>query len=93
MSLLPMFPFFVFMELNEIKKQLYREKPLAGFLRATSVSLTYRTTIKKDADEDADLYFLIPISDVGDAVFEKFMPAQQLIRWIVDTNVNEQSNH
>ncbi len=70
------------MELNEIKKILYKEKPLAIFEKATRDTLMYRSTVKKNQDEDMDLYFVIPISDIGDAVFERFMEAQFLIRYI-----------
>lgn len=81
------------MELNEIKKTFYKDNPYAIFIRASSVALTYRTTIPGNNNEDMDVYFLIPITDIGDAIFEKMMPAKHLIRYIVDTNVNEQSNH
>jgi hypothetical protein len=73
------------MDKTEIKKALYREKPLAIFDKLVKGVMTYRSTIKKDADEDYDVYFNIPINDIGDAVFERFMNAQLLIRYIVET--------
>lgn len=77
------------MELTEIKKALYTEKPLAGFERATQHSLLYTATVKENEDQDYTTYFHIPIKDIGEATFEKFMPAQHLIRWIVLPQINE----
>ena len=70
--------------INEIKKALYKEKPIAGFLKLFKGSMLYRCTIKKDDNEDMDVYFNVPVSDIGDAVFEKFMDAKLLIRWMLD---------
>ena len=44
------------MELNEIKKALYKEKPLAIFDKATKSTLIYRSTVKENADEDYTMY-------------------------------------
>lgn len=68
------------MELNEIKKALYKEKPIALFISASNASLTYGCYIK----DVYQVYFYIPHSDIGDAKFGAEMPAQQLIRWIVN---------
>lgn len=77
------------MELNEIKKKLYTQKPSAKFIKASNVSLTYSAIVNLAKAEglnchlDIRIYFHIPISDIGDATFENTMPAQQLIRWLV----------
>lgn len=52
-------------DLNEIKKALYKEKPLAIFVSADKATLTYTCFIK----EVYQLYFCIPHSDIGDAKF------------------------
>jgi hypothetical protein len=71
------------MELNKIKIALYKEKPLAIIIKVTKSSITYRTTIKADGSEDISIYFDVPLSEIGDAVFERFMDAKLLIRWII----------
>lgn len=73
------------MELNEIKKALYKEKPVAIFEKLCKGIMTYRSTIKKSEDEDVDVYFVIPVSDIGDASFERFMDAKLLIRYLIET--------
>ena len=75
------------MEQNEIKKALYREKPLAIFVSADKATLTYTCFIK----EVYQLYFCIPHSDIGDAKFGTSMPAQQLIRWLVIPSKNTET--
>lgn len=70
------------MELNEIKKALYKEKPQANFSHAKRDGLTYVTKLGKDI-----LYFIVPLSEIQDGVFEQKMPAQQLIRWLVTPNL------
>jgi len=71
------------MELNEIKKTLYKEKPFAVFRRVNKTGILYTADIK---DKTIDIRFQIPLDDIGDADFSHTMPAQQLIRWIVSPN-------
>lgn len=67
------------MELNEIKKALYREKPFA-----------YRQSdIMEDVwefhawlEDRTLLKFKVPVSDMGEKKFNNMEPAQLLIRWI-----------
>lgn len=68
------------MEMNEIKKILYKEKPFAAFRRVNKSGILYTADIN---DKTIDIRFLIPLNDIGDADFRHTMPAQQLIRWIV----------
>lgn len=69
------------MELNEIKKALYKEKPIA---------------IRNKEQVDIDIYvyccmlsdkkhviFEVPRSEMGETVFEQKIEAQLLIRWIL----------
>lgn len=74
---------------NEIKKALYREKPIAKEIWVTTAdNLTgakpysvYKALI--DDDMDKIVTFIIPHSEMGDTRFEKEVPAQLLIRWLV----------
>lgn len=78
------------MNTNEIKKALYREKPVAKEMDVvTSDNLTgvkpysvYWT--KLDDDISKIVKFVIPHSEMGDTRFEKEVPAQLLIRWLHD---------
>ena len=63
---------------NEIKKSLYREKPIAVFICMTENGKgKYRTTLKSKVDVE----FLIPENEI--VGFNNEMPAQLLIRWMV----------
>ena len=82
------------MELNDIKKALYKQKnqqatlqniSKAGILYATNLDMT-------DAGyfcEFERVSFLIPFSDIGDAKFKHSMEARHLIRWVVQNNQNQ----
>lgn len=72
------------MTTNEIKKALYKEKPLAWsnaelIKTATGerVSKAYKCTTSL-----GDHYFEVPFSEMGETTFEDEMPAQLLIRWL-----------
>ena len=71
------------MEKNEIKKALYRQNPLAelnGMASSKEDTIYHYET--KFKDEDGEDTFDVPVSDMGDATFEKEMEAKHLIRWI-----------
>ncbi len=63
--------------LNEIKKQLYKDKPVAKM----QYGLVYHCKL-----QEGELFFEIPFKDIGDATFLIEMPAQQLIRWLIIPN-------
>lgn len=65
------------MDINEIKKILYKEKPKAHFSSMNKSFIRYYTKISETI-----ITFLIPVSDIGDATFEDEMEAKLLIRWI-----------
>lgn len=67
------------MELNEIKKILYKEKPVASFSHIRKGSAYYSTTLI----DGTQIRFEIPVIDMGDADFNYNMDAKLLIRWIV----------
>jgi hypothetical protein len=68
------------MELNDIKKELYKQKPWAYFSYIREGIAYYYTNINQ-ADVPT-INFEIPVSDMGNADFEAVMSAQLLIRWI-----------
>ena len=69
-----------FMDINEIKKALYREKPNA-FLNSpeTDEIWKYRAWLA----DGTLINFEVPISDMGENKFEELESAQLLIRWLV----------
>lgn len=67
------------MTLTEIKKALYKEKPMAEFICAKKERLFYGTILQ----DNFTILFEIPFSDIGDATFVSQMSAQLLIRYIV----------
>lgn len=70
------------MELNEIKKILYKFKPEAELISVSKSGLVYWSAGNK-LPEFKVFTFIIPLADLGNATFESIMPAQQLIRWLV----------
>lgn len=75
------------MTLTEIKKELYKQKPVAHFISCFKDGLTYETKFIINADtnlkENVSCYFRVPFTDIGDAIFHPQMSAQLLIRYIV----------
>ena len=70
------------MDLNSIKKELYKQKPKARFLGARKGTLHYIASIGK-GPEHRSYFFHIPIGDMGEASFEPEMESKHLIRWLV----------
>lgn len=73
--------------LNEIKKALYKEKPIAttigdGIIISSDSQITAREYTAK-LEDGTDLKFTVPYLDMGDVGFEKELPAQLLIRWLI----------
>ena len=74
------------MEKNEIKKALYKQKPMAlkGYNEGNAV--VYSTEIEIDGSEE-EVIFKIPNEELLDAdgnhIFGDEEPAQLLIRWLV----------
>ena len=67
------------MEKNEIKKEFYRELTPAYLIKIQSGVAHYTSVL---ANKD-NVYFDIPVSDMGTASFLKIMDAVLLIRWLV----------
>jgi hypothetical protein len=68
-------------ELTELKKFLYKNKPYATFTRIVGRVAYWET----EFDSTYTIKFAVPFSEMGDSEFTNIMPAQLLIRYIVDT--------
>ena len=67
------------MTINEIKKELYRQKPIAKRTAEYPAFHSYQAEL-----EDSKLViFDVPLDEMGDTIFEEEMPAQLLIRWMI----------
>lgn len=63
--------------MNEIKKVLYKEKPIAKF-KMIRMEFAYYVT----ETSLGEIKFVIPVGDMGEADFLPEMDAKLLIRWI-----------
>lgn len=72
------------MTLTEIKKELYKQAPVAIFFLAKKGRLMYSADIRNPVSGFFEnIVFEIPFTDMGDAEFENEMAAKHLIRYIV----------
>lgn len=74
------------MTLNEIKKELYRQKPTAHLLYVRGGYIYYQSKLeinKEDEKELKTVFFNVPIGDIGDADFTPTMDAKLLNRWLI----------
>jgi len=74
--------------LNDIKKILYKDNPVAEFdyIRkgyAYYKALVHYTEGESPIKVSRYIPFMIPIADMGDADFKARMDAKHLIRWII----------
>ncbi len=67
------------MTLTEIKKALYKEKPIATLTTKDEQEYRYVTLLESINDFIA---FRVPTKDMGDHRFKDDEPAHLLIRWI-----------
>jgi hypothetical protein len=72
------------MEKNEIKKELYKQNPIAEFQYIRKGNAHYKTIVKDNQPirVDQPVLFEVPVSDMGDADFGIKMEAKLLQRWI-----------
>lgn len=78
------------MEINEIKKLLYKQKPKAKLERIYNGNAYYYTKLdvsKGYYEELISVEFVIPVSDMGEASFMVNEDAKHLIRWINIDNI------
>lgn len=66
------------MEKNEIKKELYKQKPIAKFDKIIGGVGYWQTTVA-----DQTVTFAIPFEDMGSTEFTSEISSQLLIRWLV----------
>jgi hypothetical protein len=69
------------MNLTEIKKELYKQKPTANLIYIRKGSAYYESKIMVES-EPIRIFFEVPVSDMGDADFTSVMDAKLLNRWI-----------
>ena len=70
------------MEKNDIKKALYKQKPMAK-LEFIRVGVAYYSTIViNEEGEDFKVSFQVPVDDMGDADYFPEMDAKLLNRYI-----------
>lgn len=78
------------MKTNDIKKLIYKQNPMATFNMCRGGTLYYYSTISSNRTEEnpilsyANIFFEIPISDIGTTDFYAEMTAKHLLRWIVN---------
>jgi hypothetical protein len=65
-------------ELNEIKKALYKQAPTAVFNNVTKDGILYSTELGEKI-----IYFRVPLSEVGDVAWTDKQESKLLIRYII----------
>ena len=65
---------------NEIKKELYKNNPVAHFDYIRKGIAYYFTMLHNEKE----IRFEVPVSDMGDADFHEKMDSKHLNRWIVE---------
>lgn len=65
---------------NEIKVELYKQKPSAFLVKIENGKWYYTAALKEPRQT---LDFIVPVKDMGETVFKDEEPAQLLIRWLV----------
>ncbi len=68
------------MEKNNIKKVLYKEKPIATVLLHTMKTDSYEYVAKTSIGV---VNFKVPKKEMGEVEFKTHEPSQLLIRWLV----------
>ncbi len=69
------------MDINIIKKELYKQKPDAEFFGINGNKIIYQVFIDVNLEGYLTIIFLIPIEDKPETLRAK-EPAQYLIRWL-----------
>ena len=69
------------MEKNDVKKELYKQKPKA-YLDFIRLGVAYYKTNIMFESEEHNIRFEVPVNDMGEADFHYEMDAKLLIRYI-----------
>lgn len=64
---------------EQIKKAVYLQQPIATLIDRTATQYTYYTQL----NGGINIYFKVPISDMGDGKFREQMEAKYLLRWLI----------
>lgn len=70
------------MDLNTVKKALYKEKPVANFVDENEGFFFYNTRL----ESGTQVIFRVNKDELGETRLELKEPAQHLIRWIYNDN-------
>lgn len=73
------------MNTTEIKKELYKQKPIAILVFIRKGDALYKTTL----ENDINIYFNVPVADMGDYDFTSEMDAKLLARWIIENQIED----
>ena len=73
------------MELNDIKKRLYKENPTANLIQVRDAKLNYSTSLDNG---NTVILFTIPMEETKGADFFSNMDSKHLIRWI-DSHISD----
>lgn len=68
------------MNLNDIKKKLYKEEPDAILMYVDGSGARYNTVF----DDGVVVFFQVPANEMGTTSFYPVMEAKYLIRWITE---------
>jgi len=74
------------MKPEDIKKALYKEKPIAKFVRTKTegvIRAVSHWVYSAKLNDGNEVLFEVPTKEMGEAGFSQDMPAQLLIRWLV----------
>lgn len=77
------------MDINVIKKELYKQNPIAKIDYISEGKIYYKTIIKIDSIQESlphdllYLFFCIPMEETKGTRFNSEEPAKLLIRWLV----------
>ena len=72
------------MTTTEIKKELYKQKPVAYF-QFIRMGVAYYDALIKGEHFEYTVNFQVPVSDMGDTDFHSEMDAKLLNRYIVES--------
>lgn len=68
-------------ERDEIKKDIYRTKPVAELLYINKDGIHYKAHVWESA---YNIFFRVPLNDLGEAKWSANMPAQLLLRYLIN---------
>jgi hypothetical protein len=72
------------MELNDLKKLLYRNSVQAELIQVNKSGIIYHSHFYETKESTQEIFvgFVVPLNDIGDAHFQTTMSAKHMIRYI-----------